>query len=123
MPMCDCPRSCRESGVRAGPGSVRPIHRLGVELHQRIDSVLTHIDRVGVSLRRAVESYNSAVGVIDTRVAVTARKLAGLEALGDLAEPTTPGEVDSVPRSAVRARETGDDTVRPMIPGSRAQQH
>ncbi|HMS73701.1 DNA recombination protein RmuC [Gordonia sp. (in: high G+C Gram-positive bacteria)] len=99
------------------------IHRLGVELHQRIDSVLTHIDRVGVSLRRAVESYNSAVGVIDTRVAVTARKLAGLEALGDLAEPTTPGEVDSVPRSAVRARETGDDTVRPMIPGSRAQQH
>ena len=61
--------------------------------------------------------------MIDTRVAVTARKLAGLEALGDLAEPTTPGEVDSVPRSAVRARETGDDTVRPMIPGSRAQQH
>ncbi|HCS59612.1 MAG TPA: DNA recombination protein RmuC [Gordonia polyisoprenivorans] len=65
------------------------IHELGVELHHRLDSVLGHLDRVGTSLRRAVDAYNSTVGALDSRVGVTARRLASLEALGDLDEPTT----------------------------------
>ncbi|MGB3302396.1 DNA recombination protein RmuC [Gordonia sp. (in: high G+C Gram-positive bacteria)] len=57
------------------------IHQLGRSLYQRIDQVLAHLEKTGVSLRRAVESYNSTVGAIDTRLGVTARKLAELEAL------------------------------------------
>ena len=70
------------------------IHKLGTELHHRLEMVLTHVDRMGASLRRAVESYNSTIGALDSRVAVTARRLASLEALGNLDEPTRPRAVD-----------------------------
>ncbi|MBM7366338.1 DNA recombination protein RmuC [Gordonia hydrophobica] len=57
------------------------IHALGRQLYQRIDQVLGHVEKTGASLRRAVEAYNSTVGAIDSRLGVTARKLADLEAL------------------------------------------
>ncbi|MFT4126842.1 MAG: DNA recombination protein RmuC [Gordonia sp. (in: high G+C Gram-positive bacteria)] len=79
------------------------IHQLGVDLHHRLESVLAHLDRVGVSLRRSVEAYNSTVGALDTRLGVTARKLASLEALGDLGEPTSPRLVDDPVRVAARS--------------------
>ncbi|WP_076479570.1 DNA recombination protein RmuC [Williamsia sterculiae] len=55
---------------------------LGRELHHRINTVGGHLNRLGSSLDKAVESFNSAVGTIDSRVTVTARKLGELEALG-----------------------------------------
>lgn len=64
------------------------IHALGRQLYQRLDGVLGHLDKTGTALRRAVESYNSAIGAIDSRLSVTARRLSELEALGDA---TTPG--------------------------------
>ncbi|NDK87976.1 DNA recombination protein RmuC [Gordonia desulfuricans] len=76
------------------------IHELGVELHHRLETVLGHVDRVGVSLRRAVEAYNSTVGALDSRVGVTARKLASLEALGNLDEPTSPRVIHDTIRDA-----------------------
>lgn len=76
------------------------IQQLGTELHHRLGSVLGHLDRVGGSLRRAVESFNSAVGVVDTRVGVTARKLAELDALDGEAEPITVAPIDVVARRA-----------------------
>lgn len=57
------------------------IHALGRQLYQRIDGVLGHLEKTGGALRRAVESYNAAIGAIDTRLGVTARKLSELEAL------------------------------------------
>lgn len=80
------------------------IHLLGRQLYQRIDQVLGHLEKTGVSLRRAVESYNSTVGAIDTRLGVTARKLAELEALSGPANRSTRvtdglQNVDSVVRS------------------------
>ncbi|MGV9671292.1 DNA recombination protein RmuC [Gordonia sp. NPDC003504] len=86
------------------------IHELGVELHHRLETVLGHLDRVGVGLRRAVEAYNSTVGALDSRVGVTARRLASLEALGDLPEPTAPRHVDDPIRTASRTHGVGIDT-------------
>lgn len=57
------------------------IQMLGKQLYQRIDQVLGHLEKVGSALRRTVESYNSAVGAIDSRLGVTARKLSEMEAL------------------------------------------
>ncbi|WP_132991895.1 DNA recombination protein RmuC [Gordonia zhaorongruii] len=57
------------------------IQALGQQLYQRIDQVLGHLEKVGNALRRTVESYNSAVGAIDSRLGVTARKLSDLEAM------------------------------------------
>lgn len=90
------------------------IRELGVELHHRLGSVLGHLDKMGVSLRRAVESFNSTLGAVDTRVGVTARKLASLESLGISAETTQPGSVDvgvrSTPGTSISSSEPDSST-------------
>lgn len=75
------------------------IHQLGTELHERIAGVLGHVERMGGSLRRAVEAYNSTVGAIDSRLGVTARRLAELDALSTEREVATPGTLDVTIRS------------------------
>jgi DNA recombination protein RmuC len=52
----------------------REIHELGRELHGRIGVMGGHLDKVGRSLKGAVEAFNSAVGSIESRVLVTARQ-------------------------------------------------
>ncbi|AZG48649.1 hypothetical protein D7316_05269 [Gordonia insulae] len=84
------------------------IHQLGTELHHRLGGVLGHLDRLGGSLRRAVESFNSTVGAVDARVGVTARKLAELDALQGEPEHTSAGPIDITVRSAGGIR-TSDD--------------
>lgn len=84
------------------------IHALGRQLYQRLDGVLGHLEKTGGALRRAVESYNSAIGAIDSRLTVTARRLAELEALGDVAPAGEPGRerltpVDAQVRTVSRA--------------------
>ncbi len=60
------------------------IHALGRQLYQRLDGVLGHLEKTGGALRKAVESYNATIGAVDSRLTVTARRLAELEALGDV---------------------------------------
>lgn len=76
------------------------IHELGTELHHRLGTVFTHLDRLGGSLRKAVESFNSTLGAVDARVGVTARKLAELEALDGVDDHTTPSPLDVTVRNA-----------------------
>jgi DNA recombination protein RmuC len=52
----------------------REIHELGRELHTRLGVMGAHLDKVGRSLKGAVEAYNSAIGSIESRVLVTARQ-------------------------------------------------
>jgi DNA recombination protein RmuC len=55
------------------------IHQLGRELYQRIGVVGGHLDRLGSQLGKAVDSFNLTVASMESRVAVTARKLSELE--------------------------------------------
>jgi DNA recombination protein RmuC len=55
------------------------ISRLGKELYKRLADLSTHWAKVGKSLDRAVEAYNSATGSLESRVLVTARKFIELE--------------------------------------------
>jgi DNA recombination protein RmuC len=69
--------------------SAQQISALGKELHDRLRSMGQHIEQVGRGLDRAVESYNKAVGSLESRVMVSARKLAELgpsvtEEIGEL---------------------------------------
>ena len=55
------------------------ISALGKELFKRLSDMGDHWNRVGKGLERAVEAYNGAVGSLESRVMVSARKFAELK--------------------------------------------
>ncbi|MBG6138885.1 DNA recombination protein RmuC [Longispora fulva] len=72
------------------------VHRVAKELYSRLATMGSHLGKVGASLGGAVTAYNKAVGSLESRVLVSARKLADLGVSGDVLE--TPGQVESTPR-------------------------
>jgi DNA recombination protein RmuC len=60
--------------------NAQEISALGKELHDRLRNLFVHMDTLGKGLDRAVECYNKAIGTLETRVMVSARKFAELGA-------------------------------------------
>ena len=79
----------------------REIHELGRELHARIGVMGSHLDKVGRSLKGAVEAYTGAVGAIESRVLVTARQFEDIGVTREALAPVLP--VDQVPRPLTAA--------------------
>ncbi len=76
--------------------SARAVHELGGELAHRLDTFVGHLGKVGRGLNTAVGSYNEAVGSLESRVLVTARKLSEH---GIAAELEPPNQVESHARA------------------------
>jgi DNA recombination protein RmuC len=60
--------------------NAREISVLGKELHERLRNLGAYVENVGKGLDRAVEAYNKAVGSLESRVMVSARKFVELGA-------------------------------------------
>ncbi|GAA1734360.1 DNA recombination protein RmuC [Luedemannella helvata] len=72
------------------------VHRLGRELYTRLASLADHLSKVGSSLSGAVTAYNRAIGSLESRVLVSARRFTDLGVTG---EPLpTPAQVELAPR-------------------------
>ncbi|WP_372728339.1 DNA recombination protein RmuC, partial [Nocardioides sp.] len=81
----------------------REIHQLGRELHGRLVKLSGYFDQVGRSLNAAVGHYNQAIGSLESRVLVSARRFQDLSVTDD-ALPT-PRQVESTTRSVSPADE------------------
>ena len=66
----------------------KEISDLGLELYKRISDMGMHWNKLGRSLSASVESYNKAVGSLESRVLVSARKFQTLGIEGDQPPPT-----------------------------------
>jgi DNA recombination protein RmuC len=74
------------------------ISELGRELHDRLRTFLGHLETLGASIERAVDSYNKAVGSMESRVLPSARKFKELgAATGEEIPELEP--VDEAPRA------------------------
>lgn len=87
--------------------SAAEVAALGRDLHDRLGTLSSHLDKLGRSLTGAVKSYNSAVGSLETRVLVSARRfqetgvttatLASPGAVTDAVRPLSAPELTSSP--------------------------
>ena len=80
--------------------NAQQISELGRELYDRLKTFLGHFQTVGSSIERAVESYNKAVGSMESRVLPSARKFKELGAATS-EEITELEPVDEAPRTLV----------------------
>ena len=99
----------------------REIHRVGRDLHERLQTMSSHLGKLGRSLDSAVGAYNQTVGSWESRVLVAARRFEELDATDDaLASPQqvestsrTLGSVHALPRRAAEEGAVAEHTVGP----------
>jgi len=63
--------------------NAREVYETGRELYARLGTLGEHVDKLGRSLGSAVSSYNRAVGSLEGRVLVTARRFAAMGLVSD----------------------------------------
>jgi DNA recombination protein RmuC len=94
------------------------VHQLGKELYQRLSTMGGHIDKLGRSLGTAVNSYNSTVSSLESRVLVTARKMVDLKVIEPGAELAAATQITELPRSTQAAELTEQRVV--SLPSAKA---
>ncbi len=94
--------------------NARAVFDIGRELYDRLSGLGRHLERVGKSLTSAVGSYNQAVGTLETRVLVSARKLAALGVVD--AELAPPAPVSDTARPLSAPELVADDRAPELLP-------
>jgi DNA recombination protein RmuC len=93
----------------------REIHTLGRDLHDRLATMSGHLDRLGRSLTGAVSAYNRAVGSLENRVLVSARRFHDLGVAGDGLDSPEPVVESPRPLTAAELLEVVAEP-RPELP-------
>jgi DNA recombination protein RmuC len=92
--------------------NAREVKELGAELYERLRTWTGHMQSLQKSLASSVEAYNKAVGSLESRVLVTARKLPGLGVIdGTSAQIQELTPIEAAPRrlQAVELMDDEDD--------------
>jgi DNA recombination protein RmuC len=95
--------------------SARDVKKLGAELYERLRVLGGHFGKMHRSLTSTVEAFNEAVGSLESRVLVTARRFPEMGVVGAGAEELPESKpVTAIPRST-QAPELFDElaAVRP----------
>ena len=79
--------------------NAREVQQLGTELYQRLSVLGDHVAGVGKGLNNAVVAYNKAVGSLETRVLVTARRFVEMGVGGGEKDLPQPASIDAVTRA------------------------
>ena len=96
------------------------VHSLARELYGRLSTLGDHVGKLGTSLGGAVTAYNRAVGSLEARVLVSARKLAELGVSDQ--ELATPAQVELAPRQPQAPELVGTGRA-PVHIGRKANRH
>jgi DNA recombination protein RmuC len=89
------------------------IGNLGKELYERICTLGAHFTGVGSSLRSAVEKYNEAVGALETRVLVSARRFKEMPIAASDKEIKSAETIETIPRQ-IQAPDIGIQDSTPV---------
>ena len=81
--------------------NAKQIADLGKDLYKRISDMTGHLSDVGQRLGKAVESYNKAVGSLETRVMVSARKFRDLHVGTEQSEIEVLAPVEATTRALI----------------------
>jgi len=95
--------------------SAQRVSDLGKELYDRLRTVASHVEGMGKGLGRAVDEYNKAIGSLEGRVLVSARRFKelGVSTTGDIEELAP---LEGAPRSL----QVSDWSIRSVPEGSSA---
>jgi DNA recombination protein RmuC len=94
--------------------NAREVKELGAELYERLRTWTGHMQALQRSLTSSVDAYNRAVGSLESRVLVTARKFPSLGVVGhERAEITELSPIETAPRhlQAVEPEDERDEGV------------
>jgi DNA recombination protein RmuC len=89
------------------------VHTLGRDLYGRLSTMGEHLAKLGSSLGGAVTAYNRAVGSLESRVLVSARKLADLGVSADALDE--PEQLEVAPRRLQAPEFDGSGTARGVM--------
>lgn len=98
----------------------RAVHEAGRELYQRLSTMGEHVDKLGRSLGASVTAYNRAVGSLEGRVLVTARRFGQAGLVHDELPSPRPVEEAVRPLTAPELvdQEAAAAVVGPASPGA-----
>jgi len=107
--------------------NAQEISDIGRELYARISTLTEHFSTVGKNIDRAVEAYNKAIGSLESRVLITARKFRELgSASGDEIDTLQPIEKTTRIIQALEANNEsnkitseGEEKEPPVEPGAK----
>ncbi|GAA5495331.1 hypothetical protein Rhal01_01506 [Rubritalea halochordaticola] len=98
--------------------NAQEISAVGRELYSRLTTFTEYIDKMGKSLGTTVNHFNSAVGSLDARVLVSARKFEELGATPENTELSGPSSVEKIVRDVQvlpDAKKQEEKTIEPSV--------